>query len=122
MKTSILILLLLPMICLGQLRYTLNEIGPSHITTDGNEPAIRIKAVNQVQPIIYAWDGNTNVLFQISSKGSITTYGNLTLNGTTNFIVFGATNTPPNITNYPVMWVSVQVSGQTNTYRMPLYN
>jgi hypothetical protein len=43
------------------------------------------------------------------------------INVTTNQIVWGATNTAPANTSTPVAWISVQVSGRTNTYRMPLY-
>ncbi len=43
----------------------------------------------------------------------------LVLSGTTNFITFGATSTPPASTN-PVAWISVNVSGDTNQYRLPL--
>jgi len=45
--------------------------------------------------------------------------GQLTVAGTTNQIIFGATNTPPTSTNL-VKWVSVQVAGDTNVYRLGL--
>ena len=39
--------------------------------------------------------------------------------GTTNQILFGATNTPPTSTNI-IAWISVQVSGLTNKFRLGL--
>lgn len=42
--------------------------------------------------------------------------------GTTNQVVFGATNTPPaGSASTPSKWISVQVSGETVVYRLPLY-
>ena len=46
--------------------------------------------------------------------------GVLILSGTTNQIVFGATNSAPASTNV-AQWTSVQVSGLTNQFRLPLY-
>lgn len=44
---------------------------------------------------------------------------NLNLVGTTNQLVFGGTNTAPASTNL-VLWISVQVPGDTNAYRIGL--
>jgi hypothetical protein len=46
---------------------------------------------------------------------------NLTIQGITNSVTFGATNNPPAGTATPVRWISVQVSGLTNAFRLPLY-
>lgn len=45
----------------------------------------------------------------------------LILAGTTNQVIFGATNTAPAEAGTPAKWISVQVSGFTNAYRLPLY-
>ncbi len=45
----------------------------------------------------------------------------LSLSATTNHIVFGNTNSLPAVTNSIVKWVSVQIQGDTNAYRLPLY-
>lgn len=48
--------------------------------------------------------------------------GRLQINGTTNQIWFGATNVPPTISAANIVkWVSVRIAGETNAYRMPLY-
>ncbi len=52
---------------------------------------------------------------------SIRTNGMITLSGTTNQIVFGATNTAPVSAVAPTKWISVQVSGESAIYRVPLY-
>jgi alpha-galactosidase len=59
-----------------------------------------------------------SVLIFRPQSPSLSTQG-LTLSGTTNLITFGATSTPPASTN-PVAWISVNVSGDTNQYRLPL--
>ena len=43
----------------------------------------------------------------------------LTLTGTTNQVIFGGTNTPPASTN-SVAWISVQIAGDTNQWRLGL--
>ena len=53
--------------------------------------------------------------------GSIRLDNGPLINVTTNQIIWGATNTAPANTSTPVAWISVQVSGRTNAYRMPLY-
>jgi hypothetical protein len=53
--------------------------------------------------------------------GNLRVPGAVFIAGTTNQIVFGATNsTPSNPTNV-LKWISVQVDGDTNAYRSPLY-
>lgn len=50
-----------------------------------------------------------------------TTNKSVVIYGTTNQIVFGGTNAAPSTTTNAVVWVSVNVSGDTNQYRIPLY-
>ncbi|SRR6266576_289116 len=52
---------------------------------------------------------------------TIDSSGKLTLSGTTNQVTFGATNTAPVSAGAAAKWISVQVSGFTNAYRIPLY-
>jgi hypothetical protein len=47
--------------------------------------------------------------------------GEVVLAGTTNVIVFGGTNTAPVSSAAPTKWISVQVSGESAVYRLPLY-
>lgn len=56
-----------------------------------------------------------------SAKFSVSHAGAITLAGTTNQIIFGATNSLPADTNAIVTWISVQVTGLTNQFRLPLY-
>jgi len=53
--------------------------------------------------------------------GSQETTGSIYVDGTTNQVIFGGTNNPPVTTATPKVWISVQVSGQTNQWRIPLY-
>lgn len=46
---------------------------------------------------------------------------NIILAGTTNQIVFGSTNTAPSSSVAPTKWISVQVTGESAVYRIPLY-
>lgn len=55
----------------------------------------------------------TGTVFQVTSAGAVVTYA------TTNQLVFGASNTAPSDTNL-VLWISVQVQGDTNIYRLGL--
>lgn len=48
-------------------------------------------------------------------------FKDLYIAGTTNQIHFGATNTAPVSSAAPTKWISVQVSGESTVYRMPLY-
>lgn len=47
--------------------------------------------------------------------------GLLQLTGTTNQITFGGTNSPPANASTVRKWISVRVVGETNAYRLPLY-
>ncbi len=58
----------------------------------------------------------TNAAFR-----NLTNAGAFTLAGTTNQVTFGASNLPPASAVAPVKWISVQVTGETNAYRLPLY-
>lgn len=44
-----------------------------------------------------------------------------TITGTTNQVIFGATNSAPSDTATIVRWISVQVAGESEAYRTPLY-
>jgi hypothetical protein len=90
------------------------DVPSVRITTDGTSPAITIVAPSGNQPILLAHDG-TNRVVSISDKGV------LNIAAQTNQIVWGATNTAPANTNNATKWVSVQVAGDTNAYRLPLY-
>ena len=74
----------------------------SSTTVAGNSPIFSIQN-----------NGTNKVIF----NGS----GALALAGTTNQIIFGATNTAPVSSVAAAKWISVQVSGFTNAYRIPLY-
>lgn len=52
---------------------------------------------------------------------SLTLSNNVTILGTTNQVVFGATNIAPVSAVAPTKWVSVQVTGDAGVYRLPLY-
>ena len=88
--------------------------------------AIRIVA-DKVNPA-FVIHGTTN---QIASYFTIKTENgqlfNITSNGvpfssaTTNQMLFAGTNSAPTNTSNPVVWISVQVNGDTNAYRLPLY-
>lgn len=43
------------------------------------------------------------------------------VSASTNFLKFGGTNSPPANTSTVRKWISVQVNGETNAYRLPLY-
>lgn len=47
--------------------------------------------------------------------------GRFTIVGTTNQVKFGSTNRPPANASAVVKWISVDVAGETNAYRLPLY-
>ncbi len=64
--------------------------------------------------IFVVHNGNTNK-FLVSNLGAIT------LAGTTNQVTFGATNTAPASAVAPTKWISVQVSGESGVFRIPLY-
>ncbi len=56
-----------------------------------------------------------------TNKFAITGEGAITLSGTTNQVTFGGTNTAPADTTNVAKWISVQVSGFTNAYRIGLH-
>lgn len=53
--------------------------------------------------------------------GGKVTANTITIAGTTNQVVFGATNTAPVSSAAPTKWISVQVTGESTVYRLPLY-
>lgn len=64
--------------------------------------------------------GTSASLFHTDTLGN-TTGRTYTLTGTTNQVIFGGTNTAPVSAVAPAKWISVQVSGLPNVYRLPLY-
>jgi len=111
MKKLLISALLLPIIAFAdpQIRPEMKIVCGS-----GQDSAIKIVSSNQSAPFITINDG-TNTLFNVNSTGSIS------LSGTNGQIVFGSTNSLPVTTNIVVAWVKVTVSGDTNSYRLPLY-
>lgn len=67
----------------------------------------------------------TGNLLSVSNGGTnkvvLTGSGQVILAGTTNQITFGSTNTAPQTPSTIVKWISVQVQGENNAYRIPLY-
>lgn len=62
-----------------------------------------------------------SVMNNKTNKFCVDWSGAIVLAGTTNQITFGATNTNPVSAAAPVKWISVSVTGETNEYRLPLY-
>ncbi len=62
-----------------------------------------------------AWSLSNAKLSRVA--GWSATAGTLTLAGTTNQIAFAGTNNAP-ASGTPVYWISVRITGDTNTYRM----
>jgi len=90
-------------------------IAPIKIVSDGSQVPITVVMPNATQPILLAHDGTNRVV-------SINSLGVLSIAATTNQIVFGKTNSAPlNTSTNSMVWVSVQVYGDTNAYRLPLY-
>ena len=90
------------------------ELPNIRISTDGYQVPITIVCPNSTQPILLAHDGTNRVV-------SISAQGVLNIVAQTNQIIWGATNNAPANTTNVVKWVSVQVNGDTNSYRLPLY-
>lgn len=113
MKKFLCIIGLLPIAAFGQ-QFRLEQ--PLHVNNNGfpSVAGINVHGTNQVAPYYRAGNG-TNTIFAVNADGS------LYLNATTNQVTFGATNIAPVNTSNVVGWVSVQVSGNTNLYRLPLY-
>ncbi|MHC1762927.1 MAG: hypothetical protein AB9869_01290 [Verrucomicrobiia bacterium] len=64
-----------------------------------------------------------DVILQVAGL-TVTTnaqFRQVTVTGTTNQVVFAATNTAPSSPAAPTKWISVQVQGEETTYRLPLY-
>lgn len=71
-------------------------------------------------PLSFAIGFNGATKFEVTSNG-IATAAQYVVSGTTNQVVFGATNLPPSSTVAPTRWISVQVAGESTVYRLPLY-
>lgn len=69
----------------------------------------------------YAQGAGTNRLGETLFDNSVTIQTNLTILGTTNQLIFGATNIAPASAVAPTKWVSVQITGESVVYRLPLY-
>lgn len=112
MKKLLVFVMALPMVSFAQLQ----TVPPQRIVANGTDPAIRIVGSTNQAGAYVSLHNETNTLFAIKSDGS------LTVNSLTNHIKFGATNAAPTgSASTPNAWVSVQISGDTNLYRMPLY-
>lgn len=68
-----------------------------------------------------AQGGGTNRLGETLFDNSVTITTNLTVLGTTNQVIFGATNIAPASAAAPTKWISVRVTGESAVYRLPLY-
>jgi len=69
-----------------------------------------------------SFGSTTNRQFSVFARSGIRLMGGEVFLGmTTNQISFGGTNSPPLNASTPAAWVSVQVAGSTNAYRIPLY-
>jgi len=99
---------------------------------DGSWGATTIYSVHATSPQTVNLEGtlsanlpaNPNVTYvnvSYAGHGVENLAGKLVLAGTTNQIVFGAVNSAPANTNTITQWISVQVSGMTNLFRLPLY-
>lgn len=89
----------------GAARWEFNQNGYLVCASDN---AYDIGASGASRPrVIYAGTGVTSPKF--------------TITGTTNQVIFGSTNTAPVSSAAPTKWISVQVSGESTVYRLPLY-
>lgn len=93
-------------------------LSPAKITTDVNYPAVSIRGTTNQSADYLTIKDETGTIFKVTTNGSL---ASLSVTATTNQIVFGSTNTAPANTTNVAAWVSVQVSGNTNRYRLPLY-
>lgn len=92
----------------------------------GANPALTESAILMLDsretgfPILVGRTNNGTTVFKVDSDGKVTapTY---TLTGSTNQVKFGGTNTAPVSAVAPTKWISVQVAGLTNQFRLPLY-
>ena len=113
MKWLIAILASLSIVSVG--RAQLDTVKPMRIVPDVNYPAVVIHgSTNSVSQAIV-------IKNEIGTAGSIGMKGQLSISATTNQLSFGATNSAPVNTTNIAQWVSVQVAGDTNAYRLPLY-
>ena len=64
---------------------------------------------------------NFDTTFQVTFEDGVVLANQYVIQGTTNQIVFGATNTAPVDAATPKKWISVQVQGEATVYRLPLY-
>jgi hypothetical protein len=100
-----------------------------YIQTETGVPMDLWPAQDDGANTIYLFDTITNrnnasgKLFAVanggSSKFSVANSGTLALGATTNQVTFGGTNPPPASATVR-KWISVQVAGETNAYRIPL--
>ena len=112
MNKLLVFLMAVPTVAFAQLQST----PPEQIRTSYYDPAIRIVGSTNQQAAYLTVHNETNALFVLHKEGSIALYS------VTNHIKFGATNAAPTgSASTPNCWVSVQISGDTNLYRMPLY-
>lgn len=85
---------------------------------DGNTPYILNTSILHTSGNLFEIRNADTLKFRIDYSGAI---GAVFIAGTTNQVTFGGTNTAPMITTNAAKWISVQVSGFTNAYRIGLY-
>jgi hypothetical protein len=99
-------------------------------TTRGNEEILlNCLSARQMFPLSNPYLGDAGGNFAVAANTITTpttfttnlTSLSATLTGTTNQVTFGGTNSAPVNAGAPVRWISVQVTGFTNAYRLPLY-
>ena len=97
----------------------------AHHANFGDEAALESSVLlldngTNAVPLITARTNNGTTVFSVAASGVVTapTY---MLTGTTNQVTFGGTNTAPVSAVAAAKWISVNVSGFTNAYRIPLY-
>ena len=116
MKKLFIAMLMLPMAVLAQTITPPMRI----VSAEANvSPLSIVCPTNQADPLIVA-KSRTTSLFSVSASGGISAAGAIQTGATTNQIVFGGTNTAPANTTNVATWISVQVSGDTNVYRLQL--
>lgn len=90
------------------------------------ETYVSLKAGDHAYGTAHMGDNLIKATWLLQDRFTVGTNGNVTgktftVSGTENQVTFGATNTPPASTAAPTKWISVQVSGESTVYRLPLY-
>jgi hypothetical protein len=97
-------------------QFTLSAFGTNSVS---ERYAVYLDPAEQTLPVVSYKKNNVEVhKLDHDGKQSSLRY---TVIGTTNQIIFGGTNTVPSDTAAPTKWISVQVTGESVVYRLPLY-